>query len=93
MERRCSWCGHYMGERCKRCGSERVQVFLSRAGERKLLRDMGIRLGQVAIVLRDILKCDDCGHSYERGADGVTHGMCALCQQTELTAHRQQLVN
>lgn len=75
MERVCSWCGKYLGERCRQCGSTHVRKLLDTAGANRLLKDLDVQLEVTA----PLFCCGDCGRWYVQGHDGTTHGMCEAC--------------
>lgn len=102
MERLCSWCGLCLGERCKRCGSERVKTFLDARAMTKLASDMDETFlftssGYTAVnrgaANPSIMRCEDCGNFWEQGADGVTHGMCAACMKIAIQEREEQPAN
>lgn len=75
MERICSWCKKYMGERCQRCGSERVKTLLEAQAADRLANDLGLPAPH-----RAFMRCEDCGNCWQQGSDGKTHGICQICR-------------
>lgn len=78
MERICSWCKKYMGERCQRCGSERVKTLLDAQAADRLANDLGLPAPH-----RAFMRCEDCGNCWQQGSDGKTHGICQDCVDHE----------
>jgi hypothetical protein len=61
MQRICCYCKKDMGEKCRKCGGQDIHV---------LPKHYGAASDAV------ILNCRTCGHTWGKGSEPVSHGIC-----------------